>query len=776
MKPLFLRLSASLLLLFIVTIVSAQDLYDAATIQEIRITFDFNDWDTKMDAAISTTEDYIIAKTVEVNGVAFDSCGVKYKGNSSYNASNSKNPLHIELNTIKNNQDFNGFTDLKLSNGFSDPSFVREVVSYWALSHYMHCPRANFAKVYINGSYYGLMTNVESVNKSFLSDHFSSSQGAFFKCTPVGGAGPGGTSNYPTLKWLGADSSLYQTAYEIKSDAGWADLLHLIDTLNNQTAAVSQILDVDRALWMLAFDNLLVNLDSYIGTFSQNYYLYRTDNQRFSSIVWDLNMSFGGFRNLAGGTGGGPGGGGLDTTAMKNLSPLAVSTVTDRPLINKLLQNATYKRMYLAHIRTMLEEIFISGDYLDKALEQQAIIDAAVQSDTHKFYSYAQFLSNVYWGTTSSGGGPGAGSVPGIVSLMNGRKNYLLSTSEISSVPPAISDVTAPAAPPLGSEVWITAKITGTSTSTLLGWRGATTDAFTRMTMYDDGQHQDGSAGDGVFGASFTALTPKSEYYIYAENSNAGAFLPVRAEHEFFSLETGLSAPNAGEVVINEFMADNTAGALDPAGELEDWIELYNNTAADINLTGLFLSDNPDNPAKWAFPSGTIIPAHGYLIVWADEDGSQSGLHASFKLKASGEFLSLAASDGTMLDSLTFGEQSADRSYGRYLNGTGSFTDMPPTFAAENMLTTSSGSVFAAAAALSVIPNPAHDQVRVSVSEKITDAEIRLLDARGRLLQMQRFDEWTGTSFSVANLPSGVYFLSVFAAGKPVGMEKLLVE
>ncbi len=776
MKPSFLRLSASLLLLFVFKVVFAQNLYDAATIQEIRITFDFNDWDAKMDAAIASTEDYTIAKTVEINGALFDSCGVKYKGNSSYNANNAKNPLHIELNTVKGNQDYNGFTDLKLSNGFSDPTFVREVVSYWVLSHYMHCPRANFAKVYINGSYYGLMTNVESITKSFLSDHFSSSQGAFFKCTPVGGAGPGGSSNYPTLKWLGADSTLYQTAYEIKSDAGWADLLHLIDTLNNQTAAVSQILDVDRTLWMLAFDNLLVNLDSYIGTFSQNYYLYRTDNQRFSSIVWDLNMSFGGFRNLAGGTGGGPGGGGLDTTAMKNLSPLAVSTVTDRPLINKLLQNATYKRMYLAHIRTILEEMFVSGDYLDKALEQQAIIDAAVQSDTHKFYSYAQFLSNVYWGATGTGGGPGGGSVPGIVSLMNGRKNYLLSTTEISAAPPAISDVTAPTAPPLGSEVWITAKISGASTSTLLGWRGATTDAFTRVAMYDDGQHQDGTAGDGIFGASFTALTPRSEYYIYSENSSAGAFLPVRAEHEFFNLETGLSAPNAGEVVINELMADNTTGATDPAGELEDWIELYNNTAFEVNLTGLYLSDNPENPNKWAFPSGTLIPAHGYLIVWADEDGSQSGLHANFKLKASGEFLSLASSDGAILDSLSFGEQSADRSFGRYPNGTGSFTDMPPTFAAENMLTTAVGSVSAATATLSVYPNPAADQVQVSVSEKITDAEIRLLDARGQLLQTQRHEAFTGTKFTLTNLPSGVYFLSVFAAGNPLGIVKLLVE
>ena len=65
---------------------------------------------------------------------------------------------------------------------------------------------------------------------------------------------------------------------------------------------IETVLDVDRALWMLAFNNVLVNLDSYSGAFRQNYYLYKDQNDRFDPIVWDLNMSFAGF---PGGTGGG---------------------------------------------------------------------------------------------------------------------------------------------------------------------------------------------------------------------------------------------------------------------------------------------------------------------------------------------------------------------------------------------------------------------------------------------------------------------------------------
>lgn len=749
----------------------AQNLYDPTTIQEIKITFDFNDWDTRMDTAIAGSESYTIAKTVEINGQIFDSVGVKYKGNSSYRASNKKNPLHIELDHIIGKQDYGGATDLKLSNVFADPSFVREALSYWILSHYMHCPRANFAKVYVNGAYYGLMTNVENIGKSFLSDHFASSKGAFFKCTPVGGAGPGGNNSYPTLGWLGATPSLYQKAYELKSDAGWEELVHLIDTLNNKTAAVDQILDVDRALWMLAFDNLLVNLDSYLGSFSQNYYLYRGENRRFNSIVWDLNMSFGGFTLLAGSTGGF--GGSLDSTAMKNLSPLAVSTVAARPLIKKLLEVPTYKRMYLAHLRTMLEEMFVSGAYLEEGLELQALIDAAVQADANKFYTYAQFKTNLYRSVAAGGTGPSGGI--GIAALMNGRISYLRSTAEISATPPSISAVGASSSPTLGSTVWITAQIGSGASGVWLGWRGQTTDAFTRTAMYDDGQHQDGAASDGIYGASFVAATPTSEYYVYAENNNAGVFSPARAEHEFHTLNTTLPVPNRGDLVINEILADNQNGLADPDGEIEDWIELYNNTTAPVNLTGLYLSDNPNTPTKWPFPNGTTIPAKGYLIVWADEDGSQSGLHANFKLKSSGEYLSLSSSSGILLDSITFGEQVADRSFGRFTNGTGQFTEMPPTFSAENKLTTAVGGPDATAVAMVLSPNPVRDAVRVSLGSPVASAQLRCFNTQGRLVWAQGYDEFSETTFSVADWPAGLYIVGLYEQGGCIGRGKLII-
>ena len=134
-------------------------------------------------------------------------------------------------------------------------------------------------------------------------------------------------------------------------------------------------------------------------------------------------------------------------------------------------------------------------------------------------------------------------------------------------------------------------------------------------------------------------------------------------------------------VVINEFMAGNDTTIADPQGDYDDWLELYNLTDAPIVLTGMYLSDKEDNPTKWEFPENTEIPANGYLIVWLDENGEDypNGLHANFKLSKGGETVMLVDTDAQgnqVLDSITFGEQEDDVSFGRWPNGTGDFQAM----------------------------------------------------------------------------------------------------
>jgi hypothetical protein len=730
----------------------AQNLYEPSVVQEIKITFFQNNWDFKLDSLKAIDDgDYLLAQSVEINGQLFDSVGVKYKGNSSYSPNNAKNPLHIELNFVKKGQNYNGVKDIKLGNGFADPTFVREPLSYEIARKYMDAPRANHAKVWINGAYWGVYGNVESINKQFLQNHFATNGNrAFFKCNPEDFGGPGTGGNYPDLAYSSADSAFYYNKYDIQSDFGWAELLQLMETLKNNPNTADNILDVDRALWMLAFNNVLVNLDSYTGAFAQNYYLYHDKNDRWLSTVWDLNMSFGGFPLLTSNTV-------LSHTQMKQMDPLVQSTNTNRPLIRQLLANPSWKRMYLAHLKTILTENFASeDDYKARALEMQALIDADVQNDSKKFYSYANFQNNVT-NSVNAGGGP-FGNIPGIADLMNSRYNFLISNANLTTTPPSISNITGAGI----ATFWVSAQVLN-ATSVTLGWREDTSDMFLKTPMLDDGMHQDGAAGDGIFGASFPMLDPTMQYYIYAENEQAGIFSPARAEYEFYVATPNL--PNPGDVVLNEFMASNENGPVDEAGEVEDWLELYNNTNAPISLFGLYLTDNPDKRNKWAFPANVSIPANGFLIVWLDDDGLQGPLHANFKLAAGGEFLILSNGTSLVLDSVGFGQQAPDVTYGRYPNGTGNFTFMPPTFNAINSLTVKILEPFGEKY-LRVYPNPSSGVF--SLKSEYALGTLRVLNAFGQLVYVETPGSETDAVLQLEHLPAGMYLIQTDQAAARV--------
>jgi hypothetical protein len=143
-------------------------------------------------------------------------------------------------------------------------------------------------------------------------------------------------------------------------------------------------------------------------------------------------------------------------------------------------------------------------------------------------------------------------------------------------------------------------------------------------------------------------------------------------------------------VVINEVLASNGHTRADPQGEYDDWIELYNRGTTPVNLGGMYLTDDPAEPTKWQFPKNaatqTTIPAHGYLLVWADGEVGDSGLHASFSLSASGESIALFDRDGlTQIDSVDWEAQRTDIAYGRFPDGADLWSLLtPPTPGAPN--------------------------------------------------------------------------------------------
>ncbi len=138
--------------------------------------------------------------------------------------------------------------------------------------------------------------------------------------------------------------------------------------------------------------------------------------------------------------------------------------------------------------------------------------------------------------------------------------------------------------------------------------------------------------------------------------------------------------PSKSDILINELLPVNKTIATDQNGEYDDWIELYNLSASAIDISGYFLSDNKDLQTKWKFPSGTSIPGEGYLIIWADKDTLQAGLHANFRLSSSGEEVFLRSPDRVLRDRVRYPAQSLELSYSRNPDGTGSFRWQTPTF------------------------------------------------------------------------------------------------
>jgi hypothetical protein len=146
---------------------------------------------------------------------------------------------------------------------------------------------------------------------------------------------------------------------------------------------------------------------------------------------------------------------------------------------------------------------------------------------------------------------------------------------------------------------------------------------------------------------------------------------PYYMRHFLYLLALLFSTNLFGQVYINEFSASNATLIADPDyAQFSDWIELYNASSNNIDLSGYRLSDNYSDSLKWTIPNGTNIAPNGYLIIWADGTGvagssSTIALHTSYSLSRTGEEIALWNNNGELLDLLIYGEQTTNYTYGR---------------------------------------------------------------------------------------------------------------
>ena len=130
--------------------------------------------------------------------------------------------------------------------------------------------------------------------------------------------------------------------------------------------------------------------------------------------------------------------------------------------------------------------------------------------------------------------------------------------------------------------------------------------------------------------------------------------------------------------ILNEFLTSNDTVNTDGEGEFDDWLELTNPTQTPLDLSGYGLTDGLSNDEElWLIPNGTVITPGNFLLIWCDKDEDQGNFHASFKLAAAGETISLVDPQGHLVDEVVVPPVPVDTAWARAMNG--QWREAPPT-------------------------------------------------------------------------------------------------
>ncbi len=725
-------------------------LYNTEVIKSLYLNFPQTNYWTLLTNNYASETNIIASMTFD--SIVYDSVGVRFRGNTSYTTigTSQKKSFAIEMDWLRPNQDLMGYKNLKLNNAHQDPTFMREVLYSRMAARYIPIARANFVRLYINNQDWGLYPNIQNVDKTFLESWFLSNDGANFRATKQGTGAPGGGWGDGTagMNYLSADSTPYLNYYSLKSSDiadPWNRLvkacygLSTASTSNKDT--VKKYIDIDRALWLLAVENIFTDDDSYTMKGKMDYMVYYEPETGLTMpLEYDGNSTF--QTTLATSTSWGP---------FKNV------TNVNYPLLNKLLNVPEWRQRYLAHYRTILNETFTSATIDTLVNQLNAQIFNLVLADTKKLYSNQQYNNGV----------------PQIKSFVTSRRAYLLSNIEVAQQAPKISS-----APYFNSSGVLyqaptamqptTVKVT---LSTLpvaqmvylyyaTGVSGAT---FTKLAMFNDGLHNDGAANDTVWAAEIPGFpaTTLVRYYVEAVGASSIAsvsYLPEGAEHDVYVYEVQSTVQSNG-VVINELLASNTATQVDSAGDFDDWIELYNTNTTAVDLAGFYISDNANRRDKWKLPQGTVLPAGGYLILWADEEQTEGTNHINFKLSASGESLIFSDTVLNTVDEIIFPIQSMDTSYARIPNGTGAWAYRIPTFGRNNE-NAQSVSAITRSYQLKLYPNPVSETLYLKLGNNSNSPfNWHVYDLQGKEIMQGVCNNSNDFALDCSNIPTGMYVI-----------------
>jgi len=668
-------------------------LYDPAVLRTVFIEFDTETWEDEMAKFKNT--DVEMPATLTVDGKRYPMVGVKFRGQSSFGhvPAGSKRSLNLSMDLIHRDQRLHGYKTINLLNCNGDASFLSSILYSHLAADYLPAPKANIMKVVINGESWGVYSNVQQYNKDFLKEFYGTTAGARWKV-------PGSPQADGGLRYLGEDIDPYRQRFEIKSkdeEDSWKALINLCKVLNETPPrdlprAIEPILNVERVLRFLAIDVAVVNSDGY-WTRASDYSIYLEPSGMFHIIPHDMNEAFRG-----GKPGGGPSRGGFGgrDSGPRSLHPVeeAIDANKDGELSTEEIRNVTRALMPLDINKDgqidpeEMRPRFDPGqggppDFPGPDPGAEGPPGFRPQGAPQGFPGFGRAGGRGGFGRTrppGGGGGHGDLTLDPLVGLDTERMplrsrllavpqyrarylQYVRTLAENGLTHKNLSPIIAHYRELIGEEVKNDTR------------KMSSHDAFAHATapLQENEAPAVGSLNDFI--------GKRRDFLMaHAEIKNIGA---IDVERPTVPKPRTPKGNAKITVAISEFLASNKRTNRDPQGEFEDWIELVNYGSKDIDLSGMFLSDDKNNLSKWKIPSGTIIKAGGYLVIWADEDGGDEGLHANFKLSKNGEAIILTRSDA-IVDQIKYGPQTPEISSGRLSGRAGKLEKLRPTPGATN--------------------------------------------------------------------------------------------
>ena len=392
-------------------------LYDPHILRTLFFEFENADWEKELEEFYGS--DVEVPAKLTVDGKIYEDVGVRFRGASSFfmTPEGRKRSLNISIDLAHKGQRLGSYRTLELLNSHTDPSFLRTVLYAHIAREYIPAPKANYARVVINGESWGVYINSQQFNKDFIRDNFPNADGPRWKA-------PGSPRGRAGLEYLGDDIAEYKRYYEIKTKddpKSWNAFIQLCKILNETPAdqleaALEPILNIDGVLKFLALQNVFINNDGY-WIRSSDYNLFQDRDGRFHIFPHDANETFR--------APGGPGWSGGRVSGVE-LDPLTGIDDPAKPLISKLLTVPTLKTRYLGYVREIAER-WLNWERLGPLARQyQDLIAADVKADTRKLDSFEAFSKSLTEDTDEQGV-RGSRRSMSLKSFAEKRRDFLLS-------------------------------------------------------------------------------------------------------------------------------------------------------------------------------------------------------------------------------------------------------------------------------------------------------------------------------------------------------------